>query len=196
MYAEAAALVEEGARRALIGSWHALAWLPRQPTSHQQTTCTYIGILQHLIPESPLYRSFQHTGLRPARFWIMTPHTEPPPLHSHFPDQSSTHPNSNCKGSPGGYLGKKEETRPLAGLLLRLPSKGTDLKENSRRLGTRPQRPHKHKDPTSWFEGPRSTGIPETILCRIFVVLWSFGPLPMGLYLRMIQLGGEPKPNL
>ena len=40
-----------------------------------------------------------------------------------------------------------------------------------------PKRPHRHKDPTFWFEGPKQ-GIPERMMCcRIFTLLWSLGPL-------------------
>ena len=36
----------------------------------------------------------------------------------------------------------------------------------------------KHKDPTFWFKGPRQEGgITETIISRILMLKWPFGPL-------------------
>ena len=38
-----------------------------------------------------------------------------------------------------------------------------------------PKRPHKHKEPTFWFQGPVQGGIPETMVCRTLLFMWSFG---------------------
>ena len=35
-----------------------------------------------------------------------------------------------------------------------------------------PKRPHKHKDPTSWFYAPKKRGIPELMFCRILMYLF------------------------
>ena len=37
-----------------------------------------------------------------------------------------------------------------------------------------PERPHKHN-----VKGPKTLGIPETVLCGILVLMWSFGPPTM-----------------
>ena len=41
------------------------------------------------------------------------------------------------------------------------------------RASTRdPKRPHKDKDLTFWFHGPR--GLPEIMFCRILMFIWEF----------------------